>query len=122
MNRAVRYVLGLMVEEMGEALQLIGKALRFGLDTPGVKRLDGTVDMDLTPRNMLAKEIGDVRAAVDFAGYARVIDGEATFRQRETKLRKLMDPDSKDNLGRPLAPQLHDFNETSVHGWDGETF
>jgi hypothetical protein len=29
-----RYVLGLIAEEAGEALQLIGTALRFGLDTP----------------------------------------------------------------------------------------
>lgn len=119
MNRATRYALGLLVEEMGEALQLIGKALRFGLDTPGVKRLDGSVDMEATPRTMLAVEIGDIRAAADFAGYGGVFSANETFQRRDEKLRKLMDPESKDNLGRPLAPQPKDF---LVNPWDGDTF
>lgn len=113
MNRAVRYALGLLVEEMGEALCHIGRALRFGLDTAGQ---DG-----ISERDALAKEIGDVRAAADFAAYGGVFSAQITFEQRDTKLRKLMDPESKDNLGRQLAPQPADFLKGEDR-WDGETF
>lgn len=58
---ATQYALGLLTEEAGEVLQTIGKALRFGLDSPG-------------PNGRTA--------------------------------RQLMDPASKDNLGRRLAPEV----------------
>lgn len=111
MNRAYRYALGLLVEEMGEALQVIGKALRFGIDTPGVKRLDGTVDMEVTPRKMMATELGDVRAAIDFGGMNQVFDVEETFVRRSRKLSKMTDPSQLDNLGRRLAPLSGEFLE-----------
>jgi hypothetical protein len=99
------YCLGLLAEEMGEALQLIGKALRFGLDTPGVKRLDGTIDMEATPRSMLAVELGDLLAGIDFAQGHGVVSAYATVSAKELKYAKLIDGDAKDNLGRQLAPQ-----------------
>lgn len=99
-----RYALGLIVEEMGEALQLIGKALRFGLDTPGVKRLDGSIDMDATARTMLPVELGDVAAATGFAQAGDMIDGVATIAAGRLKIAKLLNPDARDNLGRRLAP------------------
>lgn len=105
MNRATRYVLGLMVEEMGEVLCHIGRALRFGLDTKGQ---DG-----ISEREGLARETGDVRAAFDFAGYGGVFLSEASFEQRAVKLNKLMDPNAVDNLGRRLAPTPSDFLEPS---------
>lgn len=103
MNRATRYALGLLVEEMGEALCHIGRALRFGLDTLGQ---DGIAE-----REGLAKELGDVRAAIDFGGMNRVFDMDATFYQRSKKLSKLTDPSETDNIGRRLAPQSGEFLE-----------
>lgn len=103
MNRATRYALGLIVEEMGEALCHIGRALRFGLDTLGQ---DGEFE-----RTNLGKELGDVRASIDFAGMNKVIDMDATFFQRSKKLSKLTDPNETDNLGRRLAPLSGDFLE-----------
>lgn len=100
-----RYCLGLLVEEMGEALQLIGKAMRFGLDSPGVKRLDGMIDMDFTPRSGLPIELGDLLAAIDFNTDHGTMNRDAIFSQLRKKYAKLTDPDAKDNLGRPLAPQ-----------------
>ena len=102
---AERYCLGLLAEEMGEALQLIGKALRFGIDTPGVKRLDGTIDMENTPRAMLSVELGDLLAAIDFARDHRMIEDGVLWSSHNRKYRKLRNPDALDNLGRPLAPQ-----------------
>jgi hypothetical protein len=104
MTDGERYALGLLVEEMGESLQLIGKALRFGLDTPGVKRLDGTVDMEQTPRSMLPIELGDVAAGIDFACMGGLIRFCDQIAARERKKDKLLDPDALDNLGRRLAP------------------
>lgn len=98
------YCLGLLAEEMGEALQLIGKALRFGLDTPGVKRLDGTIDMALTPRNMLSTELGDAMAAIAFAHEHGICSAIATSVAYRNKFAKLTDPEARDNLGGPLAP------------------
>ena len=99
------YCLGLLTEEAGEVLQLVGKALRFGIDTPGVKRLDGTVDYALTSRSMLPVELGDLLAGIDFAIAHGVIDAAALAEQRRRKFAKLTDPTVMDNLGRPLAPQ-----------------
>lgn len=99
------YCLGLLTEEAGEVLQLVGKALRFGIDTPGVKRLDGTVDYSLTSRSMLPVELGDLLAGIDFAVAHGLIDADVVAEQRKRKFAKLTDPSVMDNLGRPLAPQ-----------------
>jgi len=104
-EQAETYCLGLIVEEKDEVGQLIGKAIRFGLDTPGVKRLDGTVDMEQTPRTMLAVELGDLLAAIDFARDHGLFDRSAIAAAHERKYRKLRDATALDNLGRPLAPQ-----------------
>ena len=86
-------------------LQLIGKRGRFGMDTPGVKDpLTGVVDMAVTPRTRLALELGDILAAVDYAILRGVIPRAHVARQHQSKLNKLLDPESKDNLGRRLAP------------------
>lgn len=101
-----RYALGLLVEEMGESLQLVGKALRFGLDTPGVRRLDGTIDMAETPRTMLPRELGDVEAASEFASTGGIFDRMVVVANRQRKIAKLLDPEARDNLGRRLAPAV----------------
>lgn len=91
------YALGLMAEEMGEAIQLIGKGLRFGMDTPG--------RTGETARQMLPAELGDVEAAIHFG----CVDGIAAFtdviRARETKKARLLSPDSVDQQGNRLAPE-----------------
>jgi hypothetical protein len=91
------YALGLMTEEFGETLQLIGKGLRFGMDHA---RADGQ-----TARMMLPLEMGDASAAIDFA----CMDGIAPFNeviaQREAKKKKLLSPDSRDDEGHRLAPE-----------------
>lgn len=99
------YALALLTEECGEVLQLIGKAGRFGLDTPGVKDpRTGVVDMTMTPRTMLPKELGDVFAAVDYSVQRGVIDGSELAAAHVSKITKLLSPASRDNLGRRLAP------------------
>lgn len=100
-----QYALGLLVEEGGEVQQLVGKALRFGIDTPGVKdALTGEVNLDLTPRVGLEKECGDFLAAIDYAIARGVLRGHAVNQQHSAKLKKLLNPASTDNLGRRLAP------------------
>lgn len=104
-RNAEQYFLALLTEEMGEVAQLIGKAGRFGIDTPGVKDpLTGHVDMDKTPRTCLEKELGDVLAAVAYAEERGVVNRQAIMEAAEAKLAKLLDPDTTDNLGRRLAP------------------
>lgn len=72
------YALALLVEECGEIMQLLGKAGRFGIDTPGVKDpLTGHVDMSVTSRVRLNIECGDILAAIDYAVAAGVIEKNA---------------------------------------------
>lgn len=112
MTPAERYGLALTTEEIGEViqtfgnlLQIVGKAGRFGLDTPGVKDpLTGHVDLTITPRGKLVEELGDVMAAVDYLVARGVIDGDAVSARRNDKLLRLLDPACRDNLGRRLAP------------------
>lgn len=105
MNEAQLYALALLTEECGETLQTIGKAGRFGIDTPGVKHpYTGIVDMSITPRTELTKELGDLMAAVEYAAAAGIVDIAAVHKRRIEKVRKLIDPASVDNLGRRLAP------------------
>lgn len=99
------YCLGLLTEEAGEISQMVGKAFRFGLYTPGQKDEDGNVDMSITPYTELSKECGDMLAAIDFALAHGIIDRDIVNNQHSRKYDKLTDPDAKDNLGRLLAPQ-----------------
>lgn len=102
---AEQYALSLITEECGEVLQLVGKAGRFGMDTPGVKdALTGVVDMSKTPRTLLEAELGDIMAAIKYATERGVISRDRVMRRAEEKAAKLLSPDSKDNLGRRLAP------------------
>ena len=91
------YALGLVAEEMGEVIQLIGKWLRFG---PDHARRDGE-----SARTLMPTEMGDVVAAMDFA----CLDGIASFRdvirRREAKKAKLLNPESRDDQGCRLAPE-----------------
>lgn len=99
------YAFSLFQEECGEAMQSIGKAGRFGLDTPGVKDpYTGAVDMSITPRTSLQKELGDVAAAIDFISLCGIVDKDAVNKRRFEKLSKLLDPSALDNLGNKLAP------------------
>lgn len=100
---AETYCLGLIAEEAGEVLQHIGKALRFGLDTPGQLSL-GVVNGE-TPRTLLPGELGDLLAAVEFALEHEIFDRAAVLRAKARKLNKLLDASAVDNLGRQLAPQ-----------------
>ncbi|MFL6864054.1 MAG: hypothetical protein ACJ8DZ_13755 [Allosphingosinicella sp.] len=96
LNRVGLYALGLLVEEMGEALVVIGRALRFGFDTP-----DG---QGRTPRDGLTHELGDVRSATDYAVEAGLVSRGGVALQSDRKTRRLTDPKERDNLGRRLAP------------------
>lgn len=97
--------IGEIVIVLGSVLQLIGKAGRFGMDTPGVRDpLTGIVDMAVTPRTKLVEEAGDLIAAIDYICHRGILDIDAVYQRRSYKLRKLLDPNSKDNLGRRLAP------------------
>jgi len=91
------YALGLMTEEFGEVLQLIGKGLRFGMDHA---RADGQ-----TARMMLPLEMGDASAAIDFACMDGIAPYQAVIGQREAKKVKLLNPESRDDQGARLAPE-----------------
>jgi NTP pyrophosphatase (non-canonical NTP hydrolase) len=104
-KEAEEYGMNLLVEEMAEVLQGIGKRGRFGMDTPGVKDpLTGLVDMSITPRTYMAKELGDVMAAIDYCVARGIFNKRDIMQYRLRKLWKLLNPESKDNLGRRLAP------------------
>ena len=96
------YALGLLAEESGEVCQLVGKALRFGLDTP--HRPDNPKAHDA--RGMLELEVGDILAAIRYAIAAGLIRKDAIEAQANAKFAKLANPESRDNLRRRLAPEV----------------
>lgn len=91
------YALGLLAEEMGETIQLVGKWLRFG---PDHARSDGE-----TARALLPTEMGDASAAIDFACLDGLVSFDAVVERHAAKKAKLLNPDSRDDEGRRLAPE-----------------
>lgn len=59
--------LALLLEEMGEAVQIIGKTLRHGYESYHP-------DTGEVNRNLLEKEVGDVLAAIDMIVTAKDVD------------------------------------------------
>lgn len=70
--------LALLLEEMGEAQQIIGKILRHGFDSYHP-------DSGALNRNLLEKELGDVLAAIDLLVEAKDIDPGCVDRHRQGK-------------------------------------
>ena len=110
--RIETYALGLMVEEMGETLKLVGKALRFGLDAPGPATPEYR---GLTAREMLPFEIGDLHAAIRWAAMAGVVKMSAANVAEEDKLAKLLSSLSRDANGNRLAPALPPICDSGRH-------
>lgn len=108
-DRAQReqYALGLLVEEAGEIAQLVGKALRFGLESPGPDR---EPYLGRTARQLLPIEAGDMGAAITWAISAGVINGAVAEESSREKLKKLLDPAARDSNRGPLAPTLFEPN------------
>lgn len=100
LTEAQRYGLGLLAEEMGEAIQIIGKWLRFG-EGRGPERAPY---FGQNAREMLPLELGDVLAAIDYASLAGIADARIVTKQAGRKLEKLLDPASMDADGKRLAP------------------
>ena len=102
MSVVERYALGLLVEEMGEAIQIIGKWLRFGEDAGP----DQHPYWGRNARQMLPAELGDVLAAIDFATSAGLVDRDEVGKAARRKLGKLLSSESRDAQGKRLAPDL----------------
>ncbi len=83
------YSIGLMNEESGEIVQEVGKALRFGLDTPSPvdSRYNGS-----TPRERLTDEAGDMLAAIWFAQETGLISRHAVENRAHRKILLHRDP------------------------------
>lgn len=74
--------LALLLEEMGEAIQIIGKVQRHGYES-----VNPDSESRLTNRDLLAKELGDVIAAMDLI--AQDVGDEEMERARQEKLGKV---------------------------------
>lgn len=100
---AEKYALGLLNEECGEAVQMIGKAMRFGIDTPGpeAEPYNGA-----SARANLEKEAGDILAALKYARLSGLLNRDTVQRFADAKFAKLTDPQSRDAHGNRLAPPL----------------
>jgi hypothetical protein len=98
MTEREAYALGLVNEEASEIGQMQGKWLRFG---PDHARRDG-----LTARVGLSMECGDMLAAIDYGIAAGVLNPAIIAAQYRRKHRKLCDPNSVDDEGRRLAPEV----------------
>lgn len=77
-------LLALLAEECGECVQAIGKILRHGLESFSPYDMSAT-----TNREMLTKEMGDIRAAMIRLCETGVVQKEAVHAAAETKLHKL---------------------------------
>lgn len=74
--------LAILLEELGEAQQVIGKILRHGYESC---HPEGTE----TNRNALERELGDVSFAMFFMGYKNDIDPEAIKYYSDKKLLRI---------------------------------
>lgn len=74
--------LALLLEEMGEAQQAIGKILRHGYDSCHPDDLNGP-----TNRHLLEKELGDVIAAISMMYEAEDIDESELVTHRIEKMK-----------------------------------
>lgn len=70
--------LALLLEEMGEAQQIIGKILRHGIDSYHP-------DTGAVNRSLLEKEVGDVLAAVDLLVTEKDLDAGQVDGHRQAK-------------------------------------
>lgn len=78
--------LALLAEECGEAVQAIGKILRHGLSSCSpLNHPDDAVRNDVA----LAREVGDVFAAVDLLYQAGVLDARDVYDARLDKLQRV---------------------------------
>lgn len=71
--------LAILAEEMGEALQIIGKIVRHGYESYNPLLVQNQMDgvPKLTNREMLEKELGDVSAAINLMNLGGDIDRDA---------------------------------------------
>ncbi len=76
--------LALAAEEMGEAIQIIGKILRHGLDSQ-----NPLVENGPTNKELLEKELGDVRCAVRLLCVAGDIDDDVVDYHASEKISSL---------------------------------
>jgi hypothetical protein len=95
------YGLGLIAEESGEIVQLVGKALRFGVDARGPA---GPPSHGSHVRELLPIEVGDILAAIRYLALTGLLDLVDAERCADAKLNKLLDPSSVLADGRRLAP------------------
>ena len=97
--------LDMLIGPMGRCAQVVGKALRFGLDVPGARdATTGEVIPELTPRIALVEALGLAMAHLDHCAETGAVTRDGMTARRTTKLRKLLSPASRDNNGRRLAP------------------
>ena len=74
----------LLIEEMGEVIQVCTKALRFGIDSPNPTS-------GLTNRELLEVELGDVNAIIGILMENKTIRSMELAKNELKKLRKLED-------------------------------
>jgi hypothetical protein len=72
--------LALLLEELGEAQQVIGKILRHGYES------QNPYEPGNTNRMLLESELGDVKAAVDLVVHAGDVNENAVEASRQSKL------------------------------------
>jgi len=77
-------LLALLLEELGEAQQAIGKILRHGYESENPFIEDGP-----TNRESLERELGDVSAAIRLLAKAGDIDDNAIVRAEVSKLNRV---------------------------------
>lgn len=88
LNNAERELLTVLMEECSEALAIIGKILRHGLDNTNPDKPE-----DGTNRDMLVRELGDVKLLVSMLSLLKVIDEgtvEVSARKKISKISKYL--------------------------------
>lgn len=76
--------LAFLLEEMGEAIQIIGKIQRHGYES-----YDPTLTQSPTNRTMLEKELGDVLATIELLKFMADVDPRRLTARVSKKLEKL---------------------------------
>lgn len=72
--------IGIIVEELGETCQVLGKIIRHGLESK-----NPIIENSLTNRQLLEKEIGDVYNAVDMMAEENMVSKEKILKNADIK-------------------------------------
>lgn len=106
-----QYEIAILGEECGEVVQMVGKIMRFGIESYDPADKDRR-----TNHQLLHDEVGDILAAIEFATDRGFLDSETLLTRKFNKRKKLhaMAPGPLLAVGTPIAEAPRKSKTTAI--------